>query len=534
MPSLDRRHFLGALGALLTSPLTSNLAYAAASGLTLGSAHSFSWEWLQNQAQERARQPFQAPVSPDQTIVDRIDWDAHGRIHFNMDNALFADGPGNYAIAFFHPGKFFPYPVRMFRLDQPIDDTHSATQMREVLFDKHLFDMPADSPAQQLNHPAGFAGFRIQESLHGSGPDWHNNDWAAFLGASYFRAIGDEFQYGISARGVAVNVVTKDQKEEFPLFTHFYFEPPQAGSRELSIYALLEGPSLTGAYHFRLRRDTGVLMEVETDLYVRRDITRFGLAPMTSMYWFADKDKAFQVDWRPQVHDSDGLALWTGANEHIWRPLIDPAGIEISYFADENPKGFGLLQRDRKFDDYLDAVHYEKRPSLWIEPLEPWGKGTVQLVELHTEEELYDNMVAMWVPATPARAGSHYHLHYRLYWQAEEPFPSPLARCVATRIGRGGESDHRPAGVHKFEVEFKGMTLARLPSGSNPEAVITVTRGRILNSATEAVPNGQPDLWRTLFDLGEVSGSDPVEIRLFLKHGGDTLSETWLYHYLPS
>ena len=534
MPFLNRRHFMGTLGTLLASPLFTHLAQAESNDLNLGQGTTFSWEGLCAEAKKQAQKPYASPLSPDAAIVDRIDWDAHGQIHFKMDHALFSDGPGDYAIAFFHPGKFFPFPVKMYRLDQPLENERARTEAREVLFDKHLFDMPEHSPAQELSHPVGFAGFRIQESRSGSGPDWQNNDWAAFLGASYFRAIGDEYQYGISARGVSVNTATRDQKEEFPLFTHFYFAPPQPGSREVSVYALLDGPSLSGAYHFILTRDKGVLMDIQAELFLRRDIAQFGLAPMTSMYWFADKDKAFQVDWRPQVHDSDGLSLWTGTNEHVWRPLINPSGIEVSYFSDENPKGFGLIQRERHFDQYLDAVHYERRPSLWIEPLNSWGKGTVRLVELHTTEELYDNVVAMWVPAAPARAGSQHSLRYRLYWQADEPFATSLARCVGTGIGRGGEPAHRLSGAHKFEVVFQGGELFHLPAGSAPEAVITPSRGRILNAATEPVPNGQPGLWRALFDLAEVTGNDPVDIRLYLRRGNDTLSETWLYHYLPA
>lgn len=529
-----RRQFLGLFAALLGSPLLSRAENRAGPQLPLGPTQDFSWTTLCAQARDLSHRPYQTPVSPEPAIIDRIDWEAHGQIHFNMDHALFADGPGAYPIAFFHPGKFFPFPVHMYRLEQPLTAHQSTTQAQEILFNKHLFDMPANSPAQALNQPVGFAGFRIQESRFGSGPDWHGNDWAAFLGASYFRAIGDEFQYGISARGVSINTLVDQQKEEFPLFTHFYFEPPQPGSHDVSLYALLDGPSLTGAYHFTFSRGNGVTTEVEAELFLREEITRFGLAPMTSMYWFSDKDKRFQEDWRPEVHDSDGLSLWTGANEHLWRPLVNPRKTDISYFADDNPKGFGLMQRERHFSQYQDAVHYERRPGLWVEPLGAWGKGTVQLIELHTEEELYDNVVVAWVPAEPVRAGSHHHLHYRLYWQADEPFPTSLARCVGTHIGRGGEPAHRPEGSHKFVVTFTGGELFHLAEGSSPEAVITPSRGHVVNVACEAVPDGQPGQWRTLFDLSDIQGSDPVDIRLFLRQGPHTLSETWLYHYLPS
>ncbi|MHB0989670.1 MAG: OpgD/OpgG family glucan biosynthesis protein [Burkholderiales bacterium] len=538
MSEFNRRQFLGMLAtAAASTALPWTDALAADAGLALGPAAAFSWEGLIKLAKAMSKKPYQPELQPDRNILEQIDWDAHGKIRFKPEEALFANGPGQYPISFFHPGKFFQYPVEMYRLDNIEDKKHPHTVAREILFDKRHFEMPVDSPAQKLGPKTRYAGFKIQESRLGdqSHLDWHNNDWAAFLGASYFRAIGDDYQYGISARGLAVNTVEPDRPEEFPVFTRFYFEAPKAGSDTVIVYALLDGPSVTGAYRFVMTREKGVVMDIESNLFLRKDIERFGIAPATSMYWFSEKDKQFQIDWRPEVHDSDGLALWTGANEHVWRPLIDPAGINVSYFSDHNPRGFGLIQRERHFDRYLDAVHYERRPSLWIEPLEEWGAGTVQLVELHTKEELYDNVIAMWVPSAKATAGSSYRFHYRLHWMKEEPFKNQLARCVATRIGRGGEPAKRPPGVHKFEVEFRGGALEQLPAGTTPEAVLTVTRGKISNVGTEVVPDGGPAHWRTLFDIGPLAaGSDPVEIRLFLRSGGQTLTETWLYQYHPT
>ncbi|MHB1678050.1 MAG: OpgD/OpgG family glucan biosynthesis protein [Sulfuriferula sp.] len=535
MPEFNRRQFLGLLAsAAASTALPWTNALAAEAGLALGPATAFSWEGLIEEARRAAKQAYQPALQPQHDVLEQIDWDAHGKIHFKSDEALFANGPGQYPISFFHPGRFFQYPVQMFRLDTLPHEKHSVA--REILFDKRHFEMPVDSPAQRLGPQTRYAGFRIQESRLGdqSRLDWHNNDWAAFLGASYFRAIGDDYQYGISARGIAINVVEPDKPEEFPVFTRFYFESPKKGSSTVIVYALLDGASVTGAYRFVMTRESGVVMDIDANLFLRRDVERFGIAPATSMYWFSEKDKEFQIDWRPEVHDSDGLALWTGANEHIWRPLLDPQGINVSIFSDSNPRGFGLMQRERHFDRYLDAVHYERRPSLWIEPLEDWGDGSVQLVELHTEEELYDNVVAMWVPRKKATAGSSYRLRYRLHWMTEEPFKTQLARCVATRIGRGGEPAKRSPGVHKFEVEFRGGALDQLPMGTVPEAVVTVTRGTITSVATEVVPNGGPAHWRTLFDLGGLeNGTDPAEIRLFLRSGDQTLTETWLYQYHP-
>ncbi len=204
-------------------------------------------------------------------------------------------------------------------------------------------------------------------------------------------------------------------------------------------------------------------------------------------------------------------------------------------FVDENPIGFGLMQRDREFGHYLDGVHYERRPSLWVEPIGGWGRGSVQLVEIPTDDEIHDNIVAMWVPEAPARAGQDYHLRYRTFWQANEPDPGPLARVVATRLGNGGQPGQpRPRNVRKFLIEFLGGPLGALPFGVRPEAVITLSRGRLAPyRKMEPVPNGVSGHWRTSFDV-EIAGTEPVDLRLFLRLGERVLSETWLYQYHPS
>jgi glucans biosynthesis protein len=283
-----------------------------------------------------------------------------------------------------------------------------------------------------------------------------------------------------------------------------------------------------------MQRAKAVVMEVEAQLFLRRDVARLGLAPLTSMFWFSETVKPTAIDWRPEVHDSDGLALWTGAGERIWRPLNDPGAVAASSFSDVHPRGFGLSQRDRVFDHYLDGVFYDRRPSLWVEPLQDWGAGAVQLIEIPTDDEIHDNIVAFWVPEAPAKAGDTYHLRYRLHWTADEPFPSPLAVCVATRLGRGGQPGQpRPKGVQKFMVEFLGGPLTDLAYGVKPEAVLSAPRGTFSYIFTEAVPDGVAGHWRAQFDYTP-DGDAPVDMRLYLRSGGQTLSETWLYQYRPA
>ncbi|MDB5975845.1 MAG: glucan biosynthesis protein [Nevskia sp.] len=525
---IDRRTFLTASSATMAlAALGITPAALAAKRIQFGAAAPFSFEALIEQARARAGQPYVPPPALSREVLERIDYDAHGKIHFKPEYALFAKGPGQFPVTFFHLGRYFQAPVRMYLAE--------GASARELIYDPDYFDMPKDSPAHDLPKGAGFAGFRFQESRLDDQDrlDWHKNDWVAFLGASYFRAIGELYQYGLSARGVAANVAVAGKPEEFPAFTQVYFEAPAENSDTVTVCAFLEGPSITGAYRFVMRRDKAVIMEIETALFLRADIERLGLAPLTSMYWFSETVKSTAVDWRPEVHDSDGLAIWTGAGEHIWRPLNNPPRTMASAFSDANPHGFGLLQRDRNFDHYLDGVNYQRRPSLWVEPLDGWGEGSVQLVEIPDNDEIHDNIVAMWVPKAPARAGSSYRLHYRLYWSADEPYPTPLARCVATRLGRGGQPGQpRPAGVRKFVVEFMGGPLVSLPFGVKPEPVLSASRGTFSNVFAEAVPDGVSGHWRAQFDL-TVDGNDPVDLRLYLKSGSNTLSETWLFQYHP-
>jgi glucans biosynthesis protein len=226
--------------------------------------------------------------------------------------------------------------------------------------------------------------------------------------------------------------------------------------------------------------------------------------------------------------------MWTGKGERVWRPLNNPPKVAASAFLDESPKGFGLLQRDRVFDHYLDGVFYNLRPSLWVEPVGDWGRGSIQLVEIPTDDEIHDNIVAMWTPEKAATAGSEWNFRYKLHWRAREPYPVPLGRCVATRLGRGGQPGQpRPPGVRKFLIEFLGGPLASLPFGVTPEAVVSTSRGVFgPYRLTEAVPDNVPGHWRTQFDL-KVDGSEPVELRCYLKNGNQALTETWAFQYHP-
>lgn len=523
--SLDRRQFVK-LGLVLQAAAALGVDGAAAQSaspdLKFGPAESFSREALKAKVRELAKTAYVSPPRPDPAIVKQIDYDAHGKLKYRQDSALFAKGGSLYPVTFQHVGMFFPKTVAMHVVE--------GGKAREILYDPKLFMGGPDHVAAKLPaQPSAFAGFWVQEP----GPDWKKLEpWATFLGASYFRAIGELGQVGLSARGLAMGPGTANP-EEFPDFTNFWFEPVTKEGEPFVVHALLDGPSVVGAYRFAMSRTKGVIMDIDAYVILRKPVERIGIAPLTSMFWYSETVKPTAVDWRPEIHDSDGLAVWTGAGEHFWRPLNNPSRVMVSSFVDDNPRGFGLSQRDRSFDHYLDGVRYHLRPSAWVEPKGKWGKGAIQLTEIPTDDEIHDNIVAMWVPQEPARAGSTYDLSYRLHWFADEPFPSPLGRVVATRMGNGGQPGQpRPQGVRKFMVEFVGPPLVNLPFGTKPEPVLWASRGKFSYIMTEAVPNDVKGHWRAQFDL-TVEGKEPVEMRAFLKNGDKVLTETWLYQYHP-
>jgi glucans biosynthesis protein len=513
---------------IAVTPQPSATIPADHAGLRFGAPQPFSYTWLKKHAESLAAAPYQAPPQPNPSVVANIDYDAYGHLKYKLDFALYGDAPpGVFPITFMFVGHYFPKTVRMYAVEK------GAELAREIIYDPEYFDIPTGNVARKLPaDPSCFAGFWVREAKDGP-LDWRQEEpWVTFLGASYFRAKGELGQVGISARGIALTPGGSGP-EEFPDFVAFWFTAAESATDTLDCYALLDGPSVAGAYRFGLQRTKGVITEVEATLFFRKPVDRLGLAPLTSMYWYSETVKPTAVDWRPEVHDSDGLAMWTGKGERIWRPLNNPPRIVISSFSDENPRGFGLMQRDRNFDHYLDGVMYEKRPSVWIEPIGDWGSGAVHLVEIPTNDEINDNIIAYWCPAKPVQAMDRIDLQYRLHWVADEPYAPPLARCVATRLGRGGRPHQsHPPGVRKFMIDFLGDPLTAIPDGGKPEPVLWASRGTFSYSNTERVPDGLPGHWRAEFDL-TVDGHDPVEMRLFLRTADQVLTETWLYQYHP-
>jgi glucans biosynthesis protein len=522
-PFMQRRELLKAAGALALAGFPLAVPFGALAARThlrpLGKPQDFDYAWLKGRARYLAGRNYESVTHPIPEKVARLDWDQYQAIRYRADHALWAEERTRFRIRFFHLGLFFKKPVQMYEV--------VAGKAQELAYDPAMFDYGKSGlDGGSLPQDLGFAGFQV----------FHNDpkrDVAAFLGASYFRAVGKEMQYGQSARGLAVDCGL-GRPEEFPEFTDFWFEQPAASSNTLTVYALLNSPSITGAYRFDIRPAATLVIDVDAALYPRKPVERLGIAPLTSMFQYGENDRRASDDWRPEIHDSDGLSMWTGSGEWIWRALANPGQLHFNAFQDENPRGFGLLQRDRSFDHYQDdGAFYDRRPGVWVEPRSGWGKGSVQLVELPTADETFDNIVAFWNPAAKPKAGDELLYSYRLHWGSGMPASSPLAKVVATRTGAGGiVGQKRKHYSRRFVVDFAGGDLARLGRDAKVEPVITASRGEV--EITSARPLEAVRGYRAMFDLKPADASvAPIDLRLYLRAGGRPLTETWLYQWVP-
>lgn len=523
---MQRRVLLKTAAALLAAGLPGLAAFAATrqagAAASLGRSRAFDYAWLKGHARYVAERPYAEPPQHLPAAVRALDWDDYQAIRYRADHALWADRPLRFQARFFHLGLYYKTPVRIYEV--------ADGRAQELAYDAAMFDYGASGlSGQRLPRDLGFAGFRVLFHTDLS------RDLAAFLGASYFRAVGGEWQYGMSARGLAVDT-GMERAEEFPRFTAFWLERPARDAGSLTVYALLDSPSVAGAYRFVITPGASLVMDVDAALYPRRAIERLGIAPLTSMYQHGENDRRMANDWRPEIHDSDGLSLWTGTGEWIWRPLTNPAALRFNAYADRNPKGFGLLQRDRDFDHYQDdGVFYERRPGVWVEPRGEWGEGAVQLVEIPTVDETFDNIVAFWNPKEPPQPGAELLFGYRLHWGALPPAAPRLATVVATRTGLGGVVG-RPRDYFswRFAVDFAGGDLSLLGPDAKVEPVITTaSRGTV--EITSARPLASINGWRAMFDYRPADGEAdaPVNLRLYLRLKGQPLSETWLYQWSP-
>ncbi|MBK4215107.1 glucan biosynthesis protein D [Paracoccus caeni] len=485
------------------------------------SAEPFSFDILTDLARELASQPFQPAEIPDAAVLEEVDYDRHNSITFKKENTLWRDREGSSQVQMFFPGRYFKEPVRIFQVENG--------QATEVPFDLDLFDIPDDNPAHQLTHTKGFAGFRVLD------PETQL-DWMAFLGASYWRTSGYTGQFGLSVRGLAIDTALPEGPEEFPRFSRFWLEPGENG--DMTAYALMESASVTGAYRIVSHRDNGVIQDVTARVFTRADVQRIGFAPLTSMYWYGKTNPHIAPDWRPEIHDSDGLQILSGNGESIWRPLNNPPYTMVNSFASPSVKGFGLMQRERDFDQYQDdGVFYERRASAWVAPQGDWGDGAVVLTELRTDDEIHDNIVAFWQPADPATAGKDFELDYRLTWLEDSPEPVTTGRFIGIRLGAGGvPGQPRPEEVVKVVCDFDAAALKGLGREDGVTLNVNTSKGITFNDAVYPVES--QDYWRAMFDidfgdLTEDERNNPIDLRVYVSHEDQAVTETLILQLFP-
>lgn len=473
---------------------------------------SFTDDTVPTLARQLASQPFKPPDEALPADLQKLDVTGYYDIRFNPEKALWNGQGLDFTVQLLHRGYLYKDRVDIYQVVNG--------QALPVHYDPTWFTFGKIAPP---TGDIGFAGFRLHYPLNRL---TYLDEFAAFLGASYFRALARGQGYGLSARGLAIGTA-EPTGEEFPVFRSFWLEQPAKNAAAIRVHALLDSKSATGAFRFVITPGEETLFDIEARVYPRVDIPTVGLAPLTSMFLYGPNSRARTDDWRAAVHDSGGLALRTGQDQRIWRPLSNPQELQISAFSDVDPRGFGLLQRPRQFAAYQDLDgRYEKRPSVWIEPVGGWGKGAVELVEIPSDKEVNDNIVAFWRPHDPLKAKSEVKLSYRLHWCWTEPDPGPVARVVQTRAGLATNGTDR-----QYVIDFAGLPLDAWDKPQPPGLDVGTDKGKIIS----AVAQRNPDLrgWRVSIEFA-TNKEKVVELHARMMDGNTPLTENWIARWTAS
>jgi periplasmic glucans biosynthesis protein len=467
--------------------------------------------YVEKLAAEMATKPF---VPPTENVAEqwaKLNYDQYRDIRFRSERAVWRGERRNFELHLLPSGWLYKQPISI--------NVVENGRARPIEPDNALFEFGSLAGPPPEGKVMGFSGFRI------NGPINRPNvfdEIAVFQGASYFRAVSKGQAYGLSARGLAINT-GEPTGEEFPFFRTFWVETPAKGARQLVVHALLDSASATGAYTFRVAGGSPTTIDADVKLFPRRDGMQVGIAPLTSMFLFSTIDRSRISDFRPAVHDNDGLAIVNGAGEHVWRPLANPKRLQISAFGVKDVRGFGLIQRARSFTDYEDLeANYERRPSAWVQPKEAWGNGHVHLVEIPSEEEIHDNIVAYWRPLEPYRKDETYAFGYRLSWPDDLTLPPDRAIVRKTFSGATNGAE-RKSGAIRYVVDFSGPNLARMRE--TPTAALSASAGKVSPPAVQLIPLTRGI--RVDFLL-KPEDAELIELRLELKNGDKTISDVWL------
>lgn len=476
----------------------------------------FSLEQVAERARERAQAPYSAPKKIP-AFLRQLNFEQYQSIRFKPQASLWRGEPTPFEVMLVAPGLFYQHPVEI----HVVDDQG----LRTLSFNKRDFDFSDPEIEKRIPPDLGFAGFKLTYPFHDPAVQ---NQFLVFAGASYFRAVGKHNGFGLSARGLAVDTGLPSG-EDFPSFVEYWLKKPQPGDRRMEFFALLDSESATGAYRFVVTPGEATKLQVEARLFPRRDVQLLGIAPLTSMFYYGENTPRPQGEWRPRVHDSDGLLIHNGTGEWLWRPLINPKHLQTYYFDTDNVRGFGLLQRQTEFRDYEDFnARYELRPSAWVEPDGDWGRGKVVLVELPSADETSDNVVAFWTPEQKVAPGQTLELAYTLQFGPPAVASEPAGTAQATFVGDGNiVGGGREEGAYRIIVDFGGPNMKQLPADAMVTSSVDAQEGgKVLEHFVEYVEPAQA--WR-LSILAKPAPGKPLALRAFLKHGADAVTETWTY-----
>lgn len=507
----SRRDALAALLSSAAIALPASLAVAQ----DAGPRRRFGYEDVVAQAVALGERPFDAGGLTIPPELSKLGYDEYREIRFRRDRAFWRDGGSDFRLLPFHLGFLHDKPVQVHIVRDGL--------AIPIPFQTGLFEYGKVPVPKQLSPSLGFAGFVVTTTLN---KPTVQDELIAFLGASYFRLIGRGHRYGLSARSLCLDVGGQ-QDEEFPFFRSLWLEEPSRDATRLVIHALLDSPSVAGAYRYVVTPGDVTSVEVTATIVPRKELRRVGFAPLTSMFQAGEGDLGQRTDFRPEIHDSDGLMLHAGSGEWIWRPLKNPKALRVSSFSDENPRGFGLIQRDREFGHYQDLeAHYHARPGYWVEPVGKWGKGRVELAEIPTDNEAFDNIVAFWTPETAPPIGKPTEFAYRMTALSTTERLHPYGQTRNSFSGsdiEDGKVDRQ--GRKRFIVDFADGDLAFwLDDPSRVEVVASTTLGAI--TSTILMPNPDVKGFRVILDASLPDG-ETADLRIFLKSKGRTLTETW-------
>lgn len=482
-------------------------------------AWAFDFDDVAQRAQALAGDPYKKPDQNLPRELTDLSYDQYRDIRYKPDKALWRNNKLPFEIQFFHPGLYYNQPVKI--------NLISASGVSTRPFSPDQFDYGKNTQLDpEKLKGVGYGGFRVHYPINSKD---YKDEVLVFQGASYFRALGKDQRYGLSGRGLAVDTGMLSG-EEFPYFTEYWIAWPRAQDEQLTIYGLLDSRRVTGAYKFVLKPGDSTVMDVQARLYLRESVGKLGVAPLTSMFFFGENQRPQNEDYRPEVHDSDGLLIHSDADEWIWRPLVNPRRLLITSFSMKDPKGFGLMQRDRKFDHYEDlGARYETRPSAWVQPRGSWGAGRVELVQIPSPDETNDNIVAYWVPDVLPAPGQPLDIAYVLSWQMDKDARAPTASAVQSRRGNGYVRN--PDNSIRMQIDFEGPALEKLPVDAKLFGALSMDNGELIER--QVFHNDVTGGWRLSFRFRRIDPEKPVEMRAALKHEQDVVTETWSYILPP-